>query len=98
MDRREFVTAKKKNASLKTAETKETARTFAGLTPYNGPWTSNEVIHLLKRTMFGSTPDDINFFLGLGINQSVDTLLTVSATPPAPPVKNYNNNNIPLQY
>ncbi|TMI90175.1 MAG: DUF1800 domain-containing protein [Bacteroidetes bacterium] len=96
MDRREFVTAKKKNASLKTAETKETARTFAGLTPYNGPWTSNEVIHLLKRTMFGSTPDDINFFLGLGINQSVDTLLTVSATPPAPPVKNYNNNNIPV--
>lgn len=95
MDRREFVTAKKKTAPVRTHETKETARTFSGLTPYNGPWTSNEVIHLLKRTMFGSTPDDINYFLGLGMSQSVDTLLTVSATPPAPPVKNYNNNNIP---
>ena len=95
MDRREFVTAKKKIATARTNETKETVRTFSGLTPYNGSWTSNEVIHLLKRTMFGSTPDDINFFLGLGMNQSVDTLLTVSATPPAPPVKNYNNNNIP---
>ena len=95
MDRREFVTAKKKIAPAGTHEIKETVRTFSGLTPYNGPWTSNEVIHLLKRTMFGSTPDDISFFLGLGMNQSVDTLLTVSATPPAPPVKNYNNNNIP---
>ena len=95
MDRREFVTAKKKTAPVGTNEPKETIRTFSGLTPYNGPWTSNEVIHLLKRTMFGSTPDDINYFLGLGLNQSVDTLLTVSATPPAPPVKNYNNNNIP---
>ena len=95
MDRREFVTAKKKSAPARTNETKEPVRTFSGLTPYNGPWTSNEVIHLLKRTMFGSTPDDINYFLGLGMNQSVDTLLTVSATPPAPPVKNYNNNNIP---
>ena len=95
MDRREFVTAKKKTAPVGTNEPKETVRTFSGLTPYNGPWTSNEVIHLLKRTMFGSTPDDINYFLGLGLNQSVDTLLTVSATPPAPPVKNYNNNNIP---
>jgi uncharacterized protein (DUF1800 family) len=95
MDRREFVTAKKKIAPVTLNETKETVRTFSGLTPYTGPWTSNEVIHLLKRTMFGSTPDDINFFLGLGMNQSVDSLLTVPVTPPAPPVKNYNNNNIP---
>ncbi|HEX3165515.1 MAG TPA: DUF1800 domain-containing protein [Chitinophagaceae bacterium] len=94
MDRREFVTTKKKIAPGRNNQT-EAVRTFSGLTPYNGPWTSNEVIHLLKRTMFGSTPDDINFFLGLGMNQSVDSLLTVSATPPAPPVKNYNNNNIP---
>jgi uncharacterized protein (DUF1800 family) len=95
MDRREFVTAKKKIAPSRTNETQVAVRTFSGLTPYNGPWTSNEVIHLLKRTMFGSTPDDINFFLGLGMNQSVDSLLTVSVTPPAPPVKNYNNTNIP---
>ena len=95
MDRREFVTAKKKIEPAKPNETEVTVRTFSGLTPYNGPWTSNEVIHLLKRTMFGSTPDDINFFLGLGMSQSVDSLLTVPATPPAPPVKNYNNNNIP---
>jgi len=95
MDRRDFVTAKRKAFPVKAAEIKETVRTFAGLNPYNGPWTSNEVAHLLKRTMFGSTPDDINYFLGLGMNLAVDTLLTVSSTPPAPPVKNYTNTNIP---
>ena len=95
MDRREFVTAGKKTALVNTDEIHEAARTFSGLTPYNGSWTSNEVVHLLKRTMFGSSPDDINYFLALGMNQSVDALLTVSATPPLPPVKNYNNNNIP---
>jgi uncharacterized protein (DUF1800 family) len=95
MDRRDFLTASRKAAPAIIAETTDTPRTYSGLTPYNGPWTSNEVIHLLKRTMFGSTPDDINYFLGLGMNQAVDQLMTVSATPPAPPVKNYNNNNIP---
>jgi hypothetical protein len=45
---------------------------------YNGPWTSNEVIHLLK-AMFGSTPDDISFFLGLG-SQSWNIINGVSNT------------------
>jgi len=95
MDRRDFLTASRKTAPAISAEQRETARTYSGLTPYNGPWTSNEVIHLLKRTMFGSAPDDISYFLGMTMSQAVDQLLTVPATPPAPPVKNYNNNNIP---
>ena len=94
MDRREFVTATRK-AAAKTAETKEIARTFSGLTPYSGPWSANEAVHLLKRTMFGSTVDDVNYFLGMSMSQAVDLLLTIPATAPAPPVKNYNNNNIP---
>lgn len=95
MDRRDFLTAKRKPAPVLTAGKIETARTFSGLNPYAGPWTANETAHLLKRTMFGATPDDINYFLGLGMNTAVDQLLTLPATPPAPPVKNYTNNNIP---
>ena len=95
MDRRDFLTAKRKPASTFTADKEGNVRTFSGLTPYNGPWTSNEVIHLLKRTMFGSKPEDITYFLGMTMNQAVDQLLTVPATAPAPPVKNYTNNNIP---
>lgn len=95
MDRRDFVMAKRKAALFNTSAPNERVRTFSSLNPYNGPWTTPEVAHLLKRTMFGSTPDDINFFLGLGMDQAVDSLLTIPLTPPSPPVKNYSNNNIP---
>jgi uncharacterized protein (DUF1800 family) len=95
MDRRDFLTAKQKSVPDQIMNTIETARTFSGLNPYTGPWTANEAAHLLKRTMFGATPDDISFFLGMSMSQAVDQLLTIPATPPAPPVKNYNNNNIP---
>ena len=94
MDRREFVSARRK-AHAKAAESNEIARTFSGLTPYSGQWTANEAVHLLKRTMFGSTVDDVNYFLGMSVSQAVDQVLTIPATAPAPPVKNYNNNNIP---
>jgi uncharacterized protein (DUF1800 family) len=94
MDRREFVTAKRKSAD-KPVEKKETVRTFSGLTQYSGPWTSNEVVHLLKRTMFGATIDDVSYFLSKTMSQAVDELLTLPAAAPTPPVKNYNNTNIP---
>ncbi len=71
------------------------ARTSSGLTPYSGTWTISEVKHLLKRTMFGSKKDDINYFLGLGMSDSIDTLLEIinhpAYTPPSPPLNNYNN-------
>jgi uncharacterized protein (DUF1800 family) len=95
MDRRDFLTASPKKTKQASETDLEIFRTFSGLTPYNGPWTANEATHLLKRTMFGSTADDINFFLGMSMSQAVDQLLTISPTHPAPPVKNYNNNNIP---
>ena len=62
-----------------------------GLAPYNGPWTENEAIHLLKRTMFGATRSDTAYFVSLGFEQSIDTILTAPATLPAPPVKEYES-------
>jgi uncharacterized protein (DUF1800 family) len=94
MDRREFVKVKRNPSPASEPVQNEIVRTYAGINPYTGPWTQNEVIHLLKRTMFGSKPEDISYFLGLGMNGSVDTLLTIPATAPAPPVKNYTNTNI----
>ena len=94
MDRRDFLTAKRKPVSPAIPAATQ-ARTFSGINTYNGPWTANEVIHLLKRTMFGARLSDINHFLGLSMSAAVDELLTIPASAPAPPVKNYNNNNIP---
>jgi uncharacterized protein (DUF1800 family) len=88
MDRRDFLTAKK---SKKTEAVKfaSPARTLSGINPYTGPWTTNEVIHLLKRTMFGAKKADVDYFVNRTISQSVDELINPVAADPAPPVKEY---------
>ncbi len=85
MDRRDFLTAKRKKA-----EPVQTFRTQSGINPYSGTWTKNEVQHLLKRTMFGSTRADIAYFLTRTLDQAVDELLTPVAPLPSPPVNDYS--------
>lgn len=67
----------------------------SGLQPYNGAWTRAEVIHLLKRTMFGASQNDISYFLGKSPSAAVDELLNPVAPMPAPPLKNYTNTTTP---
>lgn len=90
MDRRDFITAgkAKKDPPVSFASP---ARTLSGLNPYTGPWTTNEVIHLLKRTMFGAKKADVDFFAPMTMSQAVNYLLNVSAaqSQPLPPVKDY---------
>ncbi|MFZ1370731.1 MAG: DUF1800 family protein, partial [Ferruginibacter sp.] len=96
MDRRDFLTAgkAKKAATVKPASFGASpSRTLSGINPYTGPWTTNEVIHLLKRTMFGATKADVDFFKSMTMDQAVAAILNVPAvqlTPP-PPLKNYAN-------
>ena len=97
MDRRDFITAgtSKKNEPVTLFSP---TRTLSGLNPYTGVWTNNEVIHLLKRTMFGAKKSDVDFFSTMTMNQAVDYLLNVSVaqTQPLPPVKDYANPTDPL--
>ncbi len=87
MDRRDFLVARRK----KTADTPaQTFRTQSGLNPYSGPWTRNEVQHLLKRTMFGSTKADLDYFAGRTVDQAIDELLSPVAALPAPPLNDYS--------
>ena len=60
-----------------------------GLAQYAGAWTENEVIHLLKRTLFGAKRADINYFKVLSFQQAVDEILNPAAPLPDPPVKEY---------
>ncbi|HHM21956.1 MAG TPA: DUF1800 domain-containing protein [Bacteroidetes bacterium] len=60
-----------------------------GLDPYTGPWDHEQVVHLLRRTMFGVKKEDVNLFLGMSMEQAVDYLLDVDTSPPDPPVNNY---------
>ena len=88
MDRRAFLQAQKKKISSPDVSSFKIARTTSGLTPYGGPFGTNEVIHLLKRTMFGAVKADVDYFKTKTLSQAVNELLTVPATP-LPPVKNY---------
>ena len=60
-----------------------------GITPYTGSFGRDELIHLLKRTLFGVKKDDIDAFSGKTLAQVVSTLLTPPTTEPTPPINNY---------
>lgn len=90
MDRRTFLkTPVDKNQSQLPAI--ELQRTQSGLNLYTGTFTENEVIHLLKRTMFGATKADVDYFKTKTLSQSVDELLNPTAPLPSPPVKEYSH-------
>lgn len=97
MDRRDFLTAGKAKKAAAPVSFASPYRTLSGINPYTGPWTTNEVIHLLKRTMFGATKADVDFFKTMTMSQAVDALLNVSPAQlsPPPPVKTYANSTDP---
>jgi uncharacterized protein (DUF1800 family) len=61
----------------------------SGINPYTGNWGKNEIIHLLKRTMFGAKQADVTYFGSLTVSQAVDELLAPTAPIPGPPIKEY---------
>lgn len=96
MDRRDFLTAASSSRKkVVPFSPYQGARVLSGILPYAGAWTATEVLHLLRRTMFGATKADVDFFVGMSMNQAVDYLLNVPAAAPAPPVKTYNNSPTP---
>ena len=89
MDRRDFLLVKKQKEIVPNGSSFKVARTRSGLTAYTGTFGTNEVIHLLKRTMFGAVKADVDYFKSKTLSQAVNELLTVPAMQPLPPVKNY---------
>ncbi|MGN7720344.1 DUF1800 domain-containing protein [Chitinophaga sp. 22620] len=90
MDRRDFLTlapSRKKTVKV------NVSRTFSGLSPYTGAWGRAQVVHLLKRCMFGATPADVKHFEAMTLDQAVDALLQANANTPAPPVNNYGTDS-----
>ncbi len=64
-----------------------------GLNPYAGPWDYEHAAHLLRRTTFGVKRADLQLLLSMSMSEAVDHILNVPATPPEPPVNNYNNDD-----
>ncbi len=62
--------------------------------PYTGPFGKPELLHLLRRTLFGVCPSDMKAFEGLSLSQVVDKLLDIPAAAPAPPIRTYQSRNL----
>lgn len=89
MDRRAFLSLRRAASDSSPKSYAGVRRIDTGLTVYTGAWGTKEIVHLLKRTMFGAKKTDIDYFKTLSTVQAVDALLNVSAAVPPPPVKNY---------
>ncbi len=75
---------------LQSGTTSFNAQTASGLAPYTGPWETPQVVHLLKRTMFGASQADIRHFKSQSLSACVDELLNPAVPLPSPPVKEYD--------
>jgi uncharacterized protein (DUF1800 family) len=67
-------------------EKKRARPVVAGLTPYAGAFGREQIIHLLKRTMFGAKRADVDFFVGKTLAQTMNILMTPAPTPVSPPL------------
>lgn len=68
------------------------AKTTTGLSEYTGTFSDTQVLHLLRRTLFGASKADVDFFKTKTMSAAVDYLLTLPPNPPPPPLNNYGNN------
>jgi uncharacterized protein (DUF1800 family) len=96
MDRRDFLaTGKRKKETVQDTEPVLAFRTNSGINTYTGAWTDQEIVHLLKRTMFGAKKADVDYFKTKTMSQAVDELINPVAPNPAPPVKEYVTSTTP---
>jgi len=63
-----------------------------GLQEYSGTWDTPQIVHLLKRTLFGAKQKDIQYFKTKTLSQAVDEILQPTAAPSSVPLNNYNVN------
>lgn len=69
-------------------------KTSTGISAYTGTWGDAQIAHLLRRTLFGYTKADMDFFKTKTMSQAVDYLLTLPTAAPNPPLNNYSNATI----
>lgn len=61
-----------------------------GLQEYSGVWDTPQIVHLLKRTLFGAKLSDIQYFTTRTMQQAVDEILSPAAAPASVPLNNYS--------
>jgi hypothetical protein len=108
MNRREFFKPKSASNQFENAlidgndepnglSKKITRRTNTGIAKYQGSWGTPEVIHLLRRTLYGPSLGEVKEFEKLTLSQAVDKLLDTSNYTFNPPLNNYGKSTVDLQ-
>ena len=59
---------------------------------YSGSFGKPELLHLLRRTLFGVKKSDLLFFEGKSLNEVIDYLIDGPVALPPPPLRTYYNN------
>ena len=75
-------------SALKVHQVNSTTVGVAGLEEYEGPWERRQMLHLLRRTMFGNKRSDLDQIKNLSLSEAVDRLFKKQSSPP-PPVNEY---------
>jgi len=95
-----FATLRGKKQSKTTTSTQAAhSPMLSGLTPYTGPWTFEQAAHLLRRTTFGPSGEQIQNAVNIGIEATIAELLADRPLPD-PPVNfvfdGRNADNVPI--
>ncbi len=100
MDRRQFLDRWSNSSSSKstTATAAPKRRTTTGVSAYTGTWGKPQILHLLRRTLFGVSLADISTYESLSMEQAVEKLLDIGTQVPNPPVNNYNTATVQDAY
>lgn len=67
------------------------------LKPYTGTFGKPELLHLLRRTLFGVHLSDLNYFKGQSLDQVLDYLVPSTPALPPPPRRTYYSNTDPAK-
>lgn len=70
---------------------------MGSLKPYSGAFGKPELLHLLRRTMFGVSKSDLNTFKGKDLTEVLNILVSGTPALPKPPLRAYFNNADPAK-
>ena len=83
--------------SQKSQKAVKTAAVVTGLDPYTGTWSYEQAAHLLRRTMYGPTNEQIKNAVQVGMTDTIFQLMNPGSLP-SPPVNYYfeGDPNVPI--